>query len=85
MTRAEVGQIIGKRIGGVIVKECPSAPRAEVFLIFEDGTYYEFYSSVEITCAGGVDRGGREEVIRYMANSTSVAFEAWGEKVYPSG
>jgi len=79
MTRTEVAQIVGKRISGVIVKGCPTPPRAQIFLMFDDGTYYEFYSSVEITCAGGVDRGGRKEVLNYMAGSTSVAFEAWGD------
>jgi hypothetical protein len=63
-------QIVGRRISGVIFKQAlyPKQPESQLFLLFDDGTYYEFYASRDlISQTGGVDKGGIEEVRRYMA------------------
>ena len=59
-------QIMGKRICGAIAKEGDRSPRTQVFLIFDDGTYMEFYSTTTFTCAAGVDQGGFDEVRNYL-------------------
>lgn len=59
--------ILGKTIKAVIMKERQDAPRAQLFLVFSDDTYYEFYCAGNwISATGGVDSGGIEAVRRYM-------------------
>lgn len=79
MIKDGVRKILGKRVAGVMVKNSANTPRAQVFLVFNDGTYYEFYSSVEISSGGSIDPGGRKEIIEYMGKTTSLIFEAWEE------
>ena len=68
--KSGVKQIIGKTISGVVVKESKNSPRTQLFLLFNDGTYYEFYSGLGDICgAGGVDRGGIHEVNQYLSGS----------------
>jgi hypothetical protein len=59
-------EVVGRRISGVIAKEGKGSPRSQVFLLFDDGTYYEFYSDSPIRGTGGVDRGGYESVLGYL-------------------
>ncbi len=69
----------GKTIERVIVKKPRDAnerPFIQVFFVFTDNTAYELYSS-EIGFAGGLDKGGREAVIRYMNSSMGVVFEGF--------
>lgn len=70
----EIRQILGKTISGVIVKKREEHPRSQVFLVFSDGTYYELHGD-HISGTGGVDRGGRDAVLRYMPGG-EVSFEA---------
>jgi hypothetical protein len=61
-----VCQIIGKTIRAVITAEGNSEPpRDQVYLIFDDDTYYEFYGG-DIAGTGGVDQGGSEYVLGYL-------------------
>lgn len=65
----EVRQILGKRITGVVIKERKGEghPRGQLFLVFEDGTYYEFYTPFDtISTTGGVCRGTIGDVLNYM-------------------
>ena len=63
-----VKDIVGKTIQGVVVKE-GSHPRSQLFLLFTDNTYYELYCpDSKIREAGGVNRGGAEEVRRYLSD-----------------
>lgn len=66
--------IVGKTVTGVIVKESRrSSPSAQLFLLFSDGTYFEFWSWGEysgLSAAGGLDRGGPKEVREYMSPPT---------------
>ena len=41
-------QLLGKRICGAVVKEGDRLPRMQVFLIFDDDTYYEILSLIHI-------------------------------------
>ena len=61
--KSGVQEIVGRRIAGVIVKEAIERPQSQVFLLFDDGTYYEFYGYEPILGTGGVDRGGCAEVL----------------------
>lgn len=72
-----ISEIIGKTITEVIVAENVNDPRARVFLVFSDDTYFEFYGN-SFSCTGGVNRGDLEKATqcaRAMGGSTI--------KVYP--
>jgi hypothetical protein len=62
-----VRHVVGRRISGVIVKTAESSPCSQVFILFDDGRYYEFYSDGAIQGIGGVDPGGHDAVLRYQA------------------
>jgi hypothetical protein len=73
--------LLGKRIVGVIRREGPREPRAQLFLMFDDGTYFELYGD-SIHLAGGVDRGGIAAVRRTFppdgdAKPMSTVTEEW--------
>ena len=59
--------IVGKTIKGVVVKESDwKNPRSQIFLLFDDNTYYEFYSASTIRGIHGIDKGGMDTVKNYM-------------------
>lgn len=64
--RHDLQNIVGKQIKGVVVTEGQSDPRSQVFLIFSDETYYEFYSPCAISWTSYAYSGGLEEVKNYM-------------------
>jgi hypothetical protein len=69
-----IQRIIGKTITGVIVKERHNSPRSQVFLLFSDNMYYELYTTDGQICGtGGLDPGGREEVLRYLLDAKVIA------------
>ncbi len=73
--------IIGKRIKGIVVKERSQNPRTQLFLIFSDNTYFEFYSSNgNIVATGGVDKGGLQEVREYMGEKY-ITYQACDETI----
>lgn len=39
-----LGELVGKTIRGVVLKERDGAPRSQLFLLFDDGSF-EFYST----------------------------------------
>lgn len=59
-----VGDIIGKTISGVVVAENKRNPRQQVFLVFSDGTYLEFWGE-SFNCAGGLHRGDAVAASQY--------------------
>jgi hypothetical protein len=73
--KSGVKDIVGKRIIGVVVKslERGNAANDQVFLIFDDNTYFEFYG--DFSCTSAVDRGGIDEVRRYMSSSYKIDLE----------
>ena len=70
--------IIGKCIKGVVVKESDTPPKKQVFLVFTDETYYEFYGE-DFTGAKGINKGGVKEVKNYMSEGSTIRFEACNE------
>jgi hypothetical protein len=58
-------QLVGKTIAHIVLKAGDS-PASQLFLLFTDGTYYEFFGG-PIAGANGIDRGTLEDVLRYMS------------------
>lgn len=54
----KVHQMVFKIIDGVIPKDCimGKPPRSQLFLVLDDHTSYEFYSSVSIETTSGDDK-----------------------------
>jgi hypothetical protein len=69
----QLPKLVGKTIAHIVMKQ-GEGPREQLFFVFTDGTYYEFYGH-DIAGAGGIDRGGLEAVLRYMASSHSVVIQ----------
>lgn len=70
--------ILGKTIVGIIKKRnaIGTTPKDQVFLLFSDNTYFEFYSiDGRILCTGGVDEGGLDAVRGYMKGAMDIEFE----------
>ncbi len=58
-----IREIIGKTISGVVVKINSRQPRSQVFLVFTDDTFFEFYClNSDILGISGVLKGGFEYV-----------------------
>jgi len=74
MSLSGFDNIVGKRIIGVIAATAEDIPRCQVFLLFDDNTYYEMYSPDAICATKSIDRGGIAEIKRYMHGK--LAFEA---------
>jgi hypothetical protein len=60
--------IVGKTIAHLVVKKRPEPvqPRSQLFLVFTDGTYYEFFTDGDLAGASAIDRGGLAEVRQYL-------------------
>lgn len=74
--------IIGRRVAAVVVASSErSAPRQQVFIVFDDGTRLEFYGEAFSCCAGVDPAAGIEEyvhsgggkVVRVYGNADLVA------------
>ena len=50
-----VAHIVGKRIAGVVVAHSPRGPKQQVFLVFDDGTRFEFWGE-NFSCCAGLDK-----------------------------
>ena len=50
-----LAKIVGRRIAGVVVAQSPRGPRQQVFLVFEDGTRFEFWGE-NFSCCSDVDK-----------------------------
>jgi len=70
-------EIVGKTIRSVVVGSSDREPSIQVFLVFEDGTYFEFWGS-SFNCASAVDPGGVAEASAYV---TKIGGEV--TRVYP--
>lgn len=73
-----VAEMLGKTIQAVVVKQCERGSLTEqVFLVFDDDTYFEFYSSEgAIESAKGVKTGTFAEVREYMGAACPNVIEA---------
>jgi hypothetical protein len=64
--KPEVRDIVGKTIVGVLVADNPRVPGRQVFLVFNDNTYYEFYGpDGQLGFTGGACPGGMADAERY--------------------
>lgn len=72
-------QILGKKVVGVVVKKAKSPethPKEQIFLIFDDYTYYELYSP-DFGFTGGVYTGGRSSVLEYVSATYDVIYQGY--------
>ena len=67
-------QLIGKRIAHVVLK-VGSSPASQLFLVFDDGTYYEFFGG-PIYGASAIDQGSIESVRRYLTPPQEIVVDA---------
>lgn len=72
-------EILGKTIKGVVIATAtgPDRPASRLFLVFADGTYFEFYSDTNIRPTGGVDPGGLDKVKAYIRKTDEIVFETY--------
>jgi hypothetical protein len=75
-------QLLGKTLAGIVIKTSTKSgpPQFQLFLCFTDNTYYEIYGVASLSGAGGIDRGGRKEVLDYMSPPQEVVFEVFAVK-----
>lgn len=57
--------VVGRKISEVVVGQNSADRMQYVFLVFSDGTYFEFYGR-DFTCAGGVDHGDVRDAAKYL-------------------
>jgi len=74
-------EIVGKTITGVIIKQAKGVrdrPQSQLYLLFDDNSYYEFYSfSDSISNTGGcLPDSSFREVYKYMEEQFDVVFHA---------
>jgi len=50
-----LAKIVGRRIAGVVVAQSPRGPKQQVFLVFDDGTRFEFWGE-NFSCCSDVDK-----------------------------
>ncbi len=78
--RSHIAKIIGKRIRSIVLVENDRDPREQVFLIFDDGTYFELFGE-RFSCGTHFHDGDVDYVVRLL--------ERYGVnkeiKIYPPG
>ena len=67
-------KIVGKEISRIVLKERDKTPKWQLFLLFSDNTYFELYSDEPFATTKDVDRGGIDEVTRYLDGT--IVFDA---------
>ncbi|MDH4227154.1 MAG: hypothetical protein OEV59_05310 [Deltaproteobacteria bacterium] len=71
--------IVGKKISGIIAKAGERPPAKQVFLLFDDGTYFEFYGD-DINSTKSTSSGGVKEVREYMStHDRKIIYETGGK------
>lgn len=58
--------LVGKRIAGVVFAKSRRSPQCQVFLVFPDGTRFEFYGD-NFSCCSGLDDG--KTIQRYVESN----------------
>lgn len=77
--KSSIRSLIGKNITGVIVKQ-GGPVRQQVFLVFSDNTYFEFYSSDRMGYSGSLTAGDAQDVREYMGDAQTIMIdEVWSE------
>ena len=63
--KAGLKDIVGKEIAAVVVAKVEHDGRQQVFLLFSDGSRFEFYGR-DFSCCSGLDEADR--VLKYVEN-----------------
>jgi hypothetical protein len=74
-----LAQIVGRRISGVAVARSPNSPRHQVFLVFEDGTRFEFWGD-NFSCCSGVDEAAG--ILPYVRSAGGEIVDSYGHQYY---
>src|SRR5690242_4019843 len=69
-------EIIGKKIATVVVAQNDRDPRVQVFLVFSDGSNFEFYGE-HFTCCAGLDRTA--DIERYVESANGRITKVYGD------
>lgn len=69
-----IQDLLGKTIQSVVYKTGATAPRQQVFLIFDDGTAFEFYGEAFEWAKGCWSRADLESVLAYMGRPAQLVF-----------
>lgn len=72
--KSSIRSLIGKTITGVIVKQ-GGPVKQQVFLVFSDDTYFEFYSSERMGYSGSLAAGDARDVREYMADAQKIMID----------
>ncbi|HEX6634466.1 MAG TPA: hypothetical protein VF038_10890 [Usitatibacter sp.] len=75
-----LAQIVGRRICGVVVAESPRAPRQQVFLVFDDGTRFEFWGEWFSCCSGVTKADGLAEYVEMVGGTIVRIHGALGDR-----
>ena len=68
--------IIGKRIAGVVVAASNRDPRNQVFLVFDDGTRFEFWGP-NFSCCSGLDKAA--DLVAYLESGNGEIRALYGD------
>jgi len=71
-------EIIGKTLDGVVVTENTHA-RFQIFLLFTDGTHYEFYGAGDIDGARSASKGDPKRMRSLLSKQAVVTVPAMPE------
>jgi hypothetical protein len=72
--RKAFGQVVGKRISAIVVKEGPKE-MWKVFLVFDDETSYELWGAGYFGTATCIDQEGIEAARRYCRDAFKIVLE----------
>jgi hypothetical protein len=77
--KAAIKSILGKRITGVVNKRhATKDPSSQLFLLFEDDTFYEFWTNgPEISGVGRIDFGGRDQILASGRKDSEIVVEVY--------
>ena len=78
--KPRIRDIKGKTIKGLIINEdIPTSPYNQIFLVFTDDTFYEFYGQ-QISTTNGIATGALEYAEKFPGNKT-VVFDSDNERL----
>ncbi len=76
MRKEEVAQIVGKTIKHIVAKENPRhGPPYQLFLVFTDDTYLEFWSTEVIEAASHLGSGGLDGARTFGTHGKNIVVE----------
>jgi hypothetical protein len=73
--------IVGKQITGVLVAASERSPHEQVFLVFADGSDFEFWGD-DFNCGAGLDRA--DGIERYVRSGKGEVVRVYGAPLGPA-